>query len=148
MGKLFASRTRNVAQTDARGERVPRLTAGTCPHYAVYAAAPPSAAWTAAQAHGANLGNLSKWLSEEPARLAGLPRKGAIEAGRDADLVVWSPDTPADCATVYHRQPGSPYEEAALHGRVRHTLLRGRSVFSDGQHPDNACGEVLLGSTQ
>ena len=197
--------------TDARGERVPRLTAGTCPHYAVYAAedaergdtrlkaAPPlrsranrdalwrglvsgevrllasdhtpttlerragtffvaatgisgmqftlPAAWTAAQAHGANLGNLSKWLSEEPARLAGLPRKGAIEAGRDADLVVWSPDTPADCATVYHRQPGSPYEEAALHGRVRHTLLRGRSVFSDGQHPDNACGEVLLGST-
>ena len=106
------------------------------------------AAWTAAQAHGANLGNLSKWLSEEPARLAGPPRKGAIEAGRDADLVVWSPDTPADCATVYHRQPGSPYEEATLHGRVRHTLLRGRSVFSDGQHPDNACGEVLLGSTQ
>ncbi len=68
--------------------------------------------------------------------------------GAFADLVVWSPDTPADCATVYHRQPGSPYEEAALHGRVRHTLLRGRSVFSDGQHPDNACGEVLLGSTQ
>ena len=31
-------------------------------------------------------------MSAAPARLAGFPSKGAIEPGRDAELIVWNPD--------------------------------------------------------
>merc|ERR1719310_2746571 len=87
---------------------------------------------------------LSKWLSSEPAKMAGLVNKGSIQAGKDADLVIWRPEARADTATVFHRQPGSPYEDASLVGRVMATVLRGRTVFKDGQPPHAPCGTVLL----
>jgi alpha-D-ribose 1-methylphosphonate 5-triphosphate diphosphatase PhnM len=34
-----------------------------------------------------------KWLSYKPAQTLGLTNRGAIEAGRYADLVAWQPET-------------------------------------------------------
>ena len=76
--------------------------------------------------------------------MAGLTSKGAIAVGKDADFVIWRPEARADTASVYHRQPGSPYEDASLVGRVVATVLRGRYVFKDGQPPLAPCGNVIL----
>ncbi len=103
------------------------------------------ATWTEGREHGATLANLSRWLSEEPAKLAGLwRRKGSLEPGKDADLVLWRPDARTETAAVFHRQPGSPYEDLPLVGRTLETIVRGRTVFRDGAPPLAACGQVVL----
>jgi allantoinase len=52
-----------------------------------------SATWTEAVARGHDLGDLARWMSQGPARLAGLGgRKGRIAPGYDADLVIFNPD--------------------------------------------------------
>ena len=103
------------------------------------------ATWTEGREHGATLRNLSTWLSEEPAKLSGIwTQKGSIEEGKDADLVVWRPESRTDTAAVFHRQPGSPYEDLSLYGRVMETVLRGRVVFRDGSPPLSTCGAPIL----
>ena len=49
-------------------------------------------------------------MAARPAELAGLPRKGQITAGFDADFCVFAPDAPftVDPARLHHRQPGDP----------------------------------------
>ena len=65
-----------------------------------------------------------------PARLAGLATKGAIEVGRDADLVAFAPEEQfvvrADQLLTRHRL--TPYEGQELRGVVRRTWLRGAQV--------------------
>jgi len=103
------------------------------------------ATWSESSLHGASLHNVSRWLSEGPAKLAGLwATKGSIEVGKDADLVIWAPHERAETVAVFHRQPGSPYEDSSLYGRVKRTILRGRVVFRDGYAPLAKCGKVLL----
>ena len=81
----------------------------------------------------------------QPAKLAGIwRRKGSIDAGKDADLVVWRPDARTETAAVFHRQPGSPYEDLPLVGRVVATVLRGRTVFRENAPPLATCGQVIL----
>jgi dihydropyrimidinase len=67
-------------------------------------------------------------LSSTPARLFGLPTKGAIEAGRDADLVVMDPDTHRTIrqAELSHTSDYTPYEGMEVAGAIRCVLLRGR----------------------
>jgi allantoinase len=66
-------------------------------------------------------------MSAAPAALAGLSRKGALEVGRDADLVVFAPDErfTVHQADLLHRNPVSAYDGAELRGVVRRALLRG-----------------------
>ena len=104
-----------------------------------------AATWTEGREHGASLANLSHWLSAEPAKLTGLwARKGSLEVGKHADIVVWRPEARTETAAVYHRQPGSPYEDLQLMGRTLETIVRGRTVFRDGASPHAPCGEVIL----
>jgi allantoinase len=65
-------------------------------------------------------------MAAGPARLAGLPAKGAIAVGRDADLVAFAPDERWTVAELLHRNPVTPYAGRRLTGRVRRTWLRGR----------------------
>jgi allantoinase len=102
--------------------------------------------WTGARERGLSIEHLARWLAENPARLAGLQhRKGAIEIGRDADLVVWDPDatTTVDAAALYHRHPVTPYHGARLHGRVQTTILRGEIVFDEGDVRGRPTGRLL-----
>jgi allantoinase len=89
-----------------------------------------SVAWTEARRRGHDLVALARWTSSRPAALARLPHKGAIERGRDADLVVWDPDAAVTVTSsmVRHRYALTPYEGRVLHGVVASTYVRGVRV--------------------
>jgi len=94
------------------------------------------ALWTAAAGRGHGQAEMARWLSRAPARLAGLEdRKGRLEPGFDADLVIWDPDQHfiVDPTELEHRHPLTPWAGRQLRGRILHTLLRGVSVFDNGQ---------------
>jgi allantoinase len=107
-----------------------------------------SAVWTGAAARGLPLSDVVRWMSAAPARLAGLDRKkGAIAPGRDADLTLFDPDArwTVEPARLEQRHKLTPYAGAPLRGRVRATLLRGRTVFEDGTpFPSTPSGRILL----
>jgi allantoinase len=83
------------------------------------------AVWTGARARGLGLAQVARWTAEAPARLAGLPGKGAIAVGKDADLVAFAPEESATVGTLAHRSPVTPYAGRRLTGVVRCTWLRG-----------------------
>lgn len=99
--------------------------------------------WTDAKRRGVRLQQVVRWMSEQPAQLAGLQhRKGAIRAGLDADLVVFDPDTTqqVDAACLEHRHPITPYAGETLRGNVRMTFLRGEKIYDRGWFADQPKG--------
>ena len=73
-------------------------------------------------------------LSTTPARLFGLRSKGAIEVGRDADLVLFDPAARRTirAADLHHTSDYTPYEGREVQGAVRSTIVRGSFVVRDG----------------
>jgi allantoinase len=99
--------------------------------------------WTEAHRRGFTLMDIARWMSREPARLAGCDtRKGQIAAGYDADLVVFDPEAEfmVSADRLHHRHPVSPYLGERLRGVVKKTYLRGTAVFDDGRFPGEASG--------
>jgi allantoinase len=103
------------------------------------------AVWTQARARGFALEDVARWMSEGPAVIAGLERKGAIVEGRDADLVLFEPDegSEVDPNVLHHRNPVTPYAGRRLDGRVWATYVRGVEVFADGRFRDVPAGRLL-----
>jgi dihydropyrimidinase len=73
-------------------------------------------------------------LATTPARRFGLRSKGAIEVGRDADLVLFDPAATrvVRAADLHHTSDYTPYEGREVTGAVRAVFVRGRSVVRDG----------------
>ncbi|MEU8618545.1 allantoinase AllB [Streptomyces sp. NPDC048623] len=92
------------------------------------------AVWTEARRRGHDLNDLARWMSANPARLAGLTQKGAIEPGRDADFAVLDPDATftVDPARLQHRNRVTAYAGKTLHGVVTSTWLRGERINARG----------------
>jgi dihydropyrimidinase len=69
-------------------------------------------------------------LASNPARLFGLASKGALEAGRDADLVVWDPAARRTIrqAALSHTSDFTPYEGLDVVGGPTAVISRGRSA--------------------
>jgi allantoinase len=88
------------------------------------------AVWTGARERGIGLDEVARWMAEAPAGLAGLPGKGVIAVGKDADLVAFAPDERFTVGDLHHRNPVTPYAGRELTGVVRRTWLRGH--LSDG----------------
>jgi dihydroorotase-like cyclic amidohydrolase len=86
-------------------------------------------------ARGLSLPKLVSLTAGNPARRLGLyPRKGALEIGSDADLVLVDLDREwtlheADLRT---RWPGNPFVGRTFHGQVVLTMVRGAIVWRDG----------------
>jgi allantoinase len=104
------------------------------------------AVWTGARERGFTVSDLARWMCAAPARLAGMEgRKGAIEPGYDADLVIWDPEESftVDAERLQHRHKLTPYAGRTLHGIVRRTLLRGRTVYENGDLTGPPEGRIL-----
>jgi dihydropyrimidinase len=89
--------------------------------------------------HGVARGRLTvermvEVLSTTPARLFGMPNKGAIEPGKDADIVLFDPQERRTVtqAELHHTSDFTPYEGLATSGLVRSTIVRGEFVIRDG----------------
>jgi len=73
-------------------------------------------------------------LATTPARRFGLRRKGAIEVGKDADLMLFDPAARRTVRAVdlHHTSDYTPYEGFEVEGAVRSVYVRGRAVVRDG----------------
>jgi allantoinase len=95
--------------------------------------------WTEASKRDIPISTVARWMSEQPAKLAGLDAsKGGIEVGKDADLVVFDPDAAqrVDPSILQHRHAITPYAGQELRGVIRTTFLRGEKVFDAGTFAD------------
>jgi len=80
--------------------------------------------------------DLVRLMSTSPARIYGLwPRKGALQPGSDADLVLFDPAFEGVIAADdLHMVAGyTPYEGMPVKGRVVSTLRRGEFLVRDGE---------------
>jgi allantoinase len=99
--------------------------------------------WTEATRRNLTLTDLTRWMAEEPARLAGCSsHKGRIAEGCDADLVIFEPEAEFLVTEdrLHYRHPVSPYLGEKLCGVVKATYLRGQCVFSSGEFSGVARG--------
>lgn len=84
--------------------------------------------------HRVSLSQMCAYLSENPARLYGMyPKKGAIKAGSDADLVVFNPKgSGVITAAQSHSKCGyTPFENVKTVGKIEKVYLRGKLAYSD-----------------
>lgn len=89
-------------------------------------------------ARGLPLGWLVRAVCESPARIFGLaPQKGRIEVGADADLVLFDPRKAwtLSASDLHMGADFSPFEGRRVRGAVIRTLVRGRTVWADGECP-------------
>lgn len=87
-------------------------------------------------------------LAATPARLFGLPAKGVVEVGRDADLVLWDPaaERRITQADLHHTSDYTPFEGLAVRGAPRRVFLRGHELGTDEREPIGRFLERSLGA--
>ncbi|MFE6993106.1 allantoinase, partial [Streptomyces pharetrae] len=97
-----------------------------------------AAVWTVARERDQGRANVVRGVPTRTSELAGLDRKGAIEAGRDADFAVLAPDETftVDPAALQHRNRVTAYAGRTLSGVVKSTWLRGTRIYADGEFTD------------
>jgi allantoinase len=106
------------------------------------------ALWTEARKRGFPATDLVQWLCEKPAAILGDKfKKGRIEVGYDADLVVMDPDQKFKVASknIHHNHKITPYLHHELFGVVEQTWLGGKKVFDKGQMKLKE-GKLLIGT--
>jgi allantoinase len=105
-----------------------------------------SIVWTEARRRGMTIETISRLMSSGPASIAGIAgRKGAIDKGYDADIIVFDPDAQFHVTPeiIEHRHAVCPYAAEVLTGVVRATYLRGRKVWEDGRHTGSPQGRWI-----
>ncbi|MDQ4120277.1 MAG: allantoinase AllB [Acidobacteriota bacterium] len=102
--------------------------------------------WTGMQKRGFGLRELTRWMSQAPAKLAGLDkRKGLLLPGFDADFIVWQPEGEFKIVPeiIHHRHKVTPYSGMNLRGAVEATFVRGVKVYEKGSFTADATGILL-----
>lgn len=88
---------------------------------------------------------IARWLADAPARTFGLTRKGRLEVGFDADVVLVDPTEEreiTDPATL-SRAGWSPFVGRTLRGWPVSVWVRGRAVLRDGELATRVRGRPL-----
>ena len=102
--------------------------------------------WTNLKSRGYDLTDLTRLMSEQTAKLAGLAnRKGKLVVGHDADIVIWNPDERFTVITelIQHRHKLTPYSGMELLGKIDATFVGGRKVFEDHSFTDGRFGNLI-----
>ena len=88
---------------------------------------------------------MAELLSLKPAQRFGLPSKGDIAPGYDADIVIVDPHESfvVRAAESESEQGYSPFEGIELSGRVKSTFLRGALIYDKGNVVGPASGKYL-----
>jgi dihydroorotase len=91
------------------------------------------------------LGELVAWTSQRPAEVIGLPQKGRLETGADADLVLADVDHDrvVGMETLRSKSRWSPYTGRTLLGWPVHVVLRGRVALRSGEPVEGVLGDAL-----
>lgn len=95
---------------------------------------------------GIPLERIAALVATRPAQLFGLyPRKGEIRVGADADLVVvdLAGSDRIECDRQFSAASYTPWEGWQLGCRVERTLVRGATVYRDGQSSSAPHGEYV-----
>lgn len=89
---------------------------------------------------GVNAGRLTperfvELCSTAPARIFGMPQKGAIAPGKDADVLLWDPNAEYTISAVTQRMATdySMFEGLRVRGNTKHVFSRGDLVVHNGQ---------------
>ncbi|MBC8074537.1 MAG: amidohydrolase family protein, partial [Chloroflexales bacterium] len=79
------------------------------------------------------------------ARRFRLPQKGALAVGYDADiaLVDLAQSEVVRADALHYRHRHSPYVGRTLQGRIVRTVLRGQTIYRDGQFVAAPAGRLL-----
>jgi allantoinase len=85
-------------------------------------------------------------LITEAARILRLRHKGRLDPGADADIVLVDPDAEWTVGpeTQWTRHRQSPFAGRRLKARVVRTMVRGRTVYLDGDGPCEPGGGVFI----
>ena len=76
----------------------------------------------------------------------GMPNKGTLDPGTDADIVVFDPEETyeIDPADNFSKADFSVYESREVTGKVKKTFVRGELVYDDGEiHVDPGYGDFV-----
>ncbi len=94
---------------------------------------------------GLSYNRMAELVCLNPARRYGLPTKGDIAVGLDADVALVDPDEQwtVRAADSESSQGYTPFEGQELTGRVKTTFLRGQRIYDDGQVLGTASGRYL-----
>ena len=91
-------------------------------------------------------------LTSHPARFLNLyNRKGKIETGFDANLVIWNPEEEFEVTEneIRHRHKISPYIGKMMFGKVQQTFVNGVSVYPENKGSTNASvGKVIFNNSE
>lgn|SRR5690554_3156571 len=90
-----------------------------------------------------DLPRMVQLLAENPARIFGLwPRKGSLQCGTDADLVIYNPLPRWELtnADIHSRAGYSSFAGLQIQGKVELTLLRGQVLMEQGEFLGSKAG--------
>jgi dihydropyrimidinase len=89
---------------------------------------------------GVNSGRISperfvRLGASEPARIFGMPQKGSVAVGKDADILLWDPaaEYTISAATQTMATDYSMFEGWKVKGNAKHVFSRGEMVVEDGK---------------
>lgn len=96
-----------------------------------------SAVWAHSAQRGFGLPELSRWMAEQPAALAGLSDRGSIAPGLRADLCAFDPDaeTSVRPEELFHRHRINPYAGVTVRGAALQTWVAGVPVLEKVAEP-------------
>jgi allantoinase len=84
-------------------------------------------------------------LMTAAAPLLRLPGKGSLTPGTDADIVLFDPDAEwcLEPGSLHSRHRLTPFAGRRMAGRVHQTLVRGQTVFADGEAASDPLGSLV-----
>lgn len=96
--------------------------------------------------HGLPVTDFIKITAEKPATLFGIPNKGKLEVGYDADITLLDLNQSyvLEKSDMYYKNKISAYEGFKINDRVTTTILRGKVIYTlDDGFTNNPTGQLL-----